>query len=247
MLNIVVPLDNGKLIKRDTPVELSALLINLLLELLDTTLLNLVGTELLEVGGEAKLAPEPDGPFGGIVLVPFNGIAVVRGELVMEVVVTFTESDESSDEMIPWAVAVIEWLVTEPVGKRVDAEGSLLDEEDTEDTSVDEAALPIVPKKSSNGRGEDQAHKQDNLDVVLVLPDDDGVFVQIGDICAADTLGVLLHDHPSEMAVEKTFADAVGILVGVGVAMVSAMVTAPPADGAFDGTATNESKEDAQR
>ena len=57
LLNVVVPLNNRKLLKRYTPVELGALLVNLLLELLNTTLLDLVGTELLEVGGETELGP----------------------------------------------------------------------------------------------------------------------------------------------------------------------------------------------
>lgn len=150
LLDIVVPLDDRELLKGYTPVELGALLVNLLLELLDATLLDLVGTELLEVGGETELAPQPDGPLGGVVLVPLDSVTVVGGELVVEVVVTLTESDKGSDDVVPGAVAVVKGLVSEPVGKRVDAEGSLLDEEDAEDTSVDEATLPVVPEKTSD-------------------------------------------------------------------------------------------------
>jgi hypothetical protein len=247
LLNVVVPLNNRELLKGNTPVELGALLIDLLLELLNTALLNLVGTELLEVGGEAELAPEPDGPLGRVVLVPLNGVAVVGGELVVEVVVTLTKSDESSDDVVPGAVAVVERLVTEPVGQRVDAEGGLLDEEDAEDTGIDEATHPVTPKETSNSRGEDETHEDDDLDVVLVLPDNDGVLVEVGDVGAADALGVLLHDHPAKMAVQEALADAVGVLGGVGVAVVSTVVTAPPADGALDGTAANSGEEDAQR
>ena len=246
LLNIVVPLDDRKLLKRYTPVELGALLVNLLLELLDATLLDLVGTELLEVGGETELAPQPDGPLGGVVLVPLDSVTVVRGELVVEVVVTLAESNKGGDDVVPGAVAVVKGLVSEPVGKRVDAEGSLLDEEDAEDTGVDEATLPVVPEKTSDSRGEDQTHEDDNLDVVLVLPDNDGVLVQVGDVGAANTLGVLLHDHPAKMAVEKSLADAVWVLVGVGVAVVGTVVAAPPADGTLNGTAANKGKEDAE-
>jgi hypothetical protein len=246
LLNVVVPLDDRELLKRYTPVEFGALLVKLLLELLDTALLDLVGTELLEVGGEAELAPHPDGPLSGVVLVPLDSVAVVGGELVVEVVVALAESDERGDDVVSRRVAVVEGLVTEPMGKRVDAEGSLLDEEDAEDTGVDEATFPVVPEETSDSRGEDQTHEDDNLDVVLVLPDDDGVLVQVGDVGAADALGVLLHDHPAEMAVEKSLANAVWVLVGVGVAVVGAVVTAPPADGTFNGTATNESEEDTQ-
>ena len=100
LLNIVVPLDDRKLLKRYTPVELGALLVNLLLKLLDATLLDLVGTELLEVGGETELAPQPDGPLGGVVLVPLDSVTVVRGELVVEVVVAFAEGNESGDNVV---------------------------------------------------------------------------------------------------------------------------------------------------
>lgn len=213
---------------------------------MDATLLDLVGTELLEVGGETELAPQPDGPLGGVVLVPLDSVTVVGGELVVEVVVTFTKGDKSGDDVVPGAVAVVEGLVAEPVGKGVDAEGSLLDEEDAEDTGVDESTLPVVPEETSDSRGENQTHEDDDLDVVLVLPNDDGILVQVGDVGAADALGVLLHDHPAEMAVEKTLANAVGVLVGVGVAVVGTVVTAPPADGTLNSTATNEGEEDAK-
>lgn len=244
LLNVVVPLNDGQLLKGNTPVELLTLLVDLLLELLDTALLDFVGTELLQVGGKAKLGPQPDRPLGGIILVPLDGIPVVGRELVVKVVVALTEGDESGDDMITRRVAVIERLITEPVSKRVDAEGSLLDEEDAEDTSVDESTLPVIPEETSNSRREDQTHEDDNLDVVLVLPDDDRVLVQIGDIGAANALGVLLHDHPAKVGVQEALADGVGVLVGVGVAVVSTVVTAPPADGALDSTATNKSEED---
>jgi hypothetical protein len=247
LLNIVVPLDDGELVERYTPVELGALLVDLLLELLDTTLLDLVGAELLEVGGEAELAPEPDGPLGGVVLVPLDGVAVVRGELVVEVVVTLAESDKRGDDVVPGAVAVVEGLVAEPVSERVDAEGSLLDKEDAEDTGVDETTLPVAPAEASHGGREEQAHEEEALDVVLVLPDNDRVLVEVGDVSAADALGVLLHDHPSEMAVQEALADAVGVLVGVGVAVVGAVVTAPPADGALNGASANGREPDPQR
>jgi hypothetical protein len=80
-----------------------------------------------------------------------------------------------------------------------------------------------------------------------MLPDNNGILVEIGDVGAADALRVLLHDHPAEMAVEKALADAVGVLGCVGVAVVSAVVTAPPADGALDGTRTDGGEPDPQR
>lgn len=40
---------------------------------------------MAEVVRKAKLLPTPDRPFGKIVLVPLNGITIVRREFVMEV------------------------------------------------------------------------------------------------------------------------------------------------------------------
>ena len=56
--------------------------------------------------------------------VPFDSVAVVRGELMMEVVVAFSEGDQSGENMIPGRVAVIKGLVAKPMSKRVDAECS---------------------------------------------------------------------------------------------------------------------------
>lgn len=100
LLNKVVPANDRKLLEWGSPVEGGSLLVELLLELLNTSLLNLVGTELLEVVGETEPLPEGDGPLGGIPLPPLDSIAVIRGELVVEVVVSLTEGDEGGDDVV---------------------------------------------------------------------------------------------------------------------------------------------------
>jgi hypothetical protein len=72
--------------------------------------------------GEAELLHGPDEPLGGVVLPPLNGVAVIRWEFVMEVVVSFAQSDQGSEDMITGRVAIIERLVSEPMGKGVDTE-----------------------------------------------------------------------------------------------------------------------------
>lgn len=247
LLNIIVPLNDGKLVKRNPPVELGTLLVEFLLELLDAALLNLVGAELLEVIGKAELAPGPNAPLGWVVLVPLDGVAVVGRKLVVEIVVSLAESNESGDDVIPWAVAVIEGLVTEPVGKRVDAEGSLLDEEDAEDAGIDVATDPVSPPNTGHKSWEDQAHEEDDLEIVAMLPDNDRIFVQIGDVRTANSFWVLLHDHPANVAVKQSLANAVGVLGGISVTMMGTVVAAPPADRTFNGTATNACEEKLQR
>lgn len=247
LLLVGLPVDDGKLLQGNTPVEGLSLLVELLLELLETALLDFVLLELLEIRGQTELLPDPDAPLGRVILVPLDGIAVIRWEFVVEVVVPLSERDQSGDDVVPGRVAVIEWLVAEPVGEGVDAEGGLLDEEDAEDTSVDEAAEPVTPAETRDEAREDEAHEEDALEVVAVLPDHDGVVVQVGDVGTADTLGVLLHDHPSEVGVEQALSDGVGVLVGIGVAVVGTMVARPPARGALDGTRTDGGQEDSQR
>lgn len=130
LLDKVVPLHDGKLLEWDTPVELRALLIKLLLQLLHAALLDFIGAELLKIIGKANFLHHPDEPLGRIILPPLNGIAVVGRELVVEVVVALAEGDDRGDDVVAGGVAVIEGLVADPVREAVHAEGGLLDEED---------------------------------------------------------------------------------------------------------------------
>ena len=57
-------------------------------------LLDLVVGEGLEVRREAELAAHPDEPLRGIVLVPLDGVPEVHRELVVEVMVAFTNGNE---------------------------------------------------------------------------------------------------------------------------------------------------------
>ena len=67
----------------------------------------------------------PNEPLCRVILIPFDGIPVIHWELMVEVVVTFTDSDESSDHVVARSVLVIERSLAEPVSERVDAESRL--------------------------------------------------------------------------------------------------------------------------
>lgn len=131
LILIVFPIHDWQRIERYTPVELGALLVERLLHLLNSALLDLVRFELLEVVCEAELLPDPDRPLRRVILMPLDSIAVIRGEFVVEVVVSFTECNERGDDVIPGRVAVVERLVAKPMGKGVDAECCLLHDEST--------------------------------------------------------------------------------------------------------------------
>jgi hypothetical protein len=111
------------------------------------------------------------------------------------------------------------------VSQGVDAECGLLDDEGAENTGIDEAAEPIAPAETSDKGREGKTCDEDDLEIVAMLPNDNRVLVQIRDVGAADSLWVLLHQHPAEVRIDKTLADGVGILLGVGVSVVCSVVS----------------------
>jgi len=77
------------------------------------------------MASKPKLLCRPYKPFGRIVLIPLDSIAIVHWELVMKVVVPFTNCHESSSEVVSRSMFVIERRLSEPVSKRVDAKSRL--------------------------------------------------------------------------------------------------------------------------
>jgi len=47
----------------------------------------------LQVAGEANALANRDKPLGRVILVPFDGVSVVHWELVVEIVVPFTDGN----------------------------------------------------------------------------------------------------------------------------------------------------------
>lgn len=246
LLDKIVPVDDGELLKGKSPIEFGALLVKFLLLLLEAALLDFILAEGLEVGSKAELLPDPDAPLGRVVLIPLDGVSVVRWEFVVEVVISLAQSDECSDDMVAGAVAVVEGLLAEPVSQRVDTESSLLDDEDAENGGIDEATPPVAPAEAGHQSREDQSHEKNDLDEVGVLEDDNRILVEIGDIGTAGTLGVLLDDHPANVAVEQALSDGVGVLLSVGISVVSAVALGPPAGGTLHGTSTDGGEVDAK-
>lgn len=165
---------------------------------------------------------------------------------MVEVVITLSESCKSSDDVVPGRVSVFEWLVSEPVSKRIYTEGSVVDEHQTEYSGVEVSASPVTPTKSSNEHREEESHSDGNLAVVAVLPHDDWVCVQVGNVGSANLLWVLLQNHPTEVRVPESLSDRVWILFGVGISMMSSVISRPPSDGALDGTASKGSQDESQ-
>lgn len=76
-----------------------------------------VGHTDLQVARESHLLACPDEPFGRVVLVPFDSITVVHRELMVEVVVAFTNGGKGSDDVVARSVLVIKGSLSEPVGE----------------------------------------------------------------------------------------------------------------------------------
>ena len=56
-----------------------------------------------------------------------------------------------------------------------------------------------------------------------MLPNNDGVLIQVGDVRPADTLRVLLHDDPADVRIKEALPDRIRVLDGVCVPVVRAM------------------------
>lgn len=80
-----------------------------------------------------------------------------------------------------------------------------------------------------------------------MLPNNNRVFVKIGNISTASALRILLENHPSQVRVEKTLTNRVRILLGVGITVMSSVATRPPTDRAFDGASTDSGKVNLER
>lgn len=77
-----------------------------------------------------------------------------------------------------------------------------------------------------------------------VLPYDNRVVVQVRDVGSANSLRVLLHDHPADVRVEQALSDGVGVLLGVGVTVVSTVIPGPPSDRTLDSGSSHSSQVD---
>ena len=156
--------------------------------------------------------------------------------------------------MVTRSVLVIKRRFAQPVSKRVDTERRLqrarerpstapvsntymMDENQSQQTSIYVATHPVTPSKTSYQGWENDSHDEHQLEVVTVLPLDDIVLGQVTNVRHA-RLAARLQDHPTNMGPEQSFVGIIRVEVGVGVPVVSAVATGPPSDRTLDGTST---------
>lgn len=175
-----------------------------------------------------------------------NGLTVVAGEFVVEVVIPLSHCHECGEHMVPGCSAVIKWLLADPMRKTVHTERGLLDEARPHDAGIYKATPPVSPAQARNQHRESPCREQQELAVVLVLEDNNGVAVKIGDISAALDLGVVVQHHPADMREDKASERIIWIFLCVGPAMMGTVISTPPSDTALDRPSTRESKNQPQ-
>lgn len=110
----------------------------------------------------------------------------------------------------------------------------VVDEAETGRTRKEESAREVAPQAGDEGR-DHKAEYDDEPHIPPVLPLDDGAPAQVADV--GDTgLAAGLDEHPADVREEEALVRVVGIKVRVGVAVMRAVATRPPLDGALDGT-----------
>lgn len=191
---------------------------------------------------QSKFGATRDEPFGGVVLIPPDSIAVVRRELVMEVVISFSEGYESGDKVIPGRMSVVEWRLPEPVGERVKRKYAVVHQAHPHRSSVDVPAAPVAPEIPRDGGGDGEAHEEDQPHVPPLLPTHDRAFAEVAHV--GDTgVAPRLDEHPANVTPPKTVVCIVWIEVGVDVAVVSTVATGPPSNGTLSSTGTSQCEE----
>lgn len=120
-----IPGNDGHILNISWPAKTILFVTELLQLHRQLTLLDFVIREDLQVAGKSEQGVYGNEPLGRVVLVPLDRIPVVHGELVMEVVVTFTDGNERGDNMVAGRVLVVKWSVTEIMRKGVHAESRL--------------------------------------------------------------------------------------------------------------------------
>lgn len=128
-----------------------------------------------------------------------NGVSVVTWEFMMKVVISLSQRCQRRNPVVARTIFVIKWLLTNPMGQAVDAKSCLLDEKDAANACIHKTTNPIVPEQAGDERGKHDAHEERALDVMAVLEDDNGVFVEVRNVGAANAFGVLVQQNPSHL------------------------------------------------
>lgn len=69
------------------------------------------------MGSQPELLTCPNEPLGRVILVPLDGVSVIHGELMVEIMVALPNRRQRGYEMVARCVLVIEWSLSKPMRK----------------------------------------------------------------------------------------------------------------------------------
>src|SRR4051794_36770236 len=81
-----------------------------------------------QIGGEAQLAEQPNGPLGRVELPRFHAVAVVVLKFMMIIVIAFAEGEEGHNPTIPGRAVGRVGAIAQHVAKGIDKKGGMLDD-----------------------------------------------------------------------------------------------------------------------
>jgi len=116
-----------------------------------------------------------------------------------------------------------------------------MDKDQTKDSSIYVSTTSVAPEQPRNDGRNDETRERNELEVMPVLPPDDGILAQIAYICHTG-LTTRLQNHPTNVRVPETHMRIIRVEVSVRVSMVGSVSSCPPLDGALHGTCTCQGK-----
>mmetsp|Transcript_6305 Transcript_6305/g.19042 ORF Transcript_6305/g.19042 Transcript_6305/m.19042 type:complete len:280 (-) Transcript_6305:311-1150(-) len=226
----IFPPDNRKFVDGLSPVDLGLHFVELRLLDLYLRLANLVFRKSDELRRLSDQREELDDPLCRVIVIPENAVAIVVRKLVVIVVVSLAKGDQRGQNVVIGGVSRRVGLCPKSVCKRVHTEGRLMDKEHSAHACVDECAPKVVPENGGDGQRQNERKRDRDRQVVVVLPHDQLVFVEVGDVNPAAAALFLLPHHPSDMRKPEALVHGIGVLLGVNVSVMGPVVPRPPPD-----------------
>lgn len=174
------------------------------------------------MGRQSQLATTPNEPLRRVVLVPLDRISIIHGELMMEIMITFSDGDQGRNKMILGTVLVVEWRIPEIMRKRIDAEGAVVHETHPYRTRIYISSSPVSPPQPRDQRRHTKAHNYHQPNISSVLPPNNVVPVEVTDVGRTGPDAWLEYD-PTNVSPDESSLNIVGVEVSVRVAMMRTM------------------------
>jgi hypothetical protein len=191
---------------------------------------------------QTDLGAKRDEPLGRVILVPPNGVPIVRRELVMKIVIALAKGDEGRDQVVPRRMPIVERRFPKPMGERVEREDAVVHAAHPQRARIHPPAPPIAPEIAGNRSREREAHEDDERHVPSLLPAHDRALAEIAHVRHTGPAPGL-DEHPADVAPPEPAIGVIRVEIGVDVAVVCAVPTSPPSNRALGGTGTSKSEE----